>query len=216
MARRRGSGRAQVELRHHRDREPRQPADHRAVDADVLQVGPDVALELGDELLLLPMIWSSTKRPNFARCSSTSAGAASRICSSIHCRIAGSASSCSPKAHHDGDASREGRLQILAQPGAKLLPEPGDVAGERRALEHLVAHPVHRARASRVLLQPLDERRHELVEARAQLVVAVAAHLRDLGQRDIDDLQRRLSSSLRSSRLLTLQHAGALLRPRRR
>src|SRR5918911_4736195 len=42
------------ELREDRNDEPGKAADQRAVDADVLQVRADVALELGDQLLFLP------------------------------------------------------------------------------------------------------------------------------------------------------------------
>src|SRR6267378_685993 len=37
-----------------RDQQAGKPADQRAVDADVLEIGPNVALKLADELLLLP------------------------------------------------------------------------------------------------------------------------------------------------------------------
>src|SRR5437762_12612405 len=42
------------ELGERRDDEASEAADQRAVDADVLQIRADVALELGDQLLLLP------------------------------------------------------------------------------------------------------------------------------------------------------------------
>ena len=42
-----------------------------------------------------------------------------------------------------------------------------------------------------VVLQTHDETRHRLVELPAQLVIAIAAHFRDLRDRELDDLQRR-------------------------
>src|SRR5687767_6123519 len=178
-----------------RDGQAGEAAHQRAVDADVLQVGADVALELLHQLLFLPavdlvldeaadlravLLDQRRQRPE-------------DLLVDPLADLAVGLELLAERAHQRRDALpglRIAFLQVLAEPAAELLPQAADVGIERRALQQLVANAVYVNPRRFIILQLLNEPCDRLVEFAAQLVIAVAAHLRDLGDRQLDDLQR--------------------------
>src|SRR3954469_24737690 len=125
------------ELRQGGDREANQGADDRAVDADVLEIGADMALELRDQLLLLPrkdLILDEAaklgavlfhergqRRQDLLVDPSTDRGIGVELLAELD------------------DEARQAAAHAARKPGAKLVPQAADVGRERGTVEHLVA-----------------------------------------------------------------------------
>src|SRR5688500_6306786 len=183
------------EPRQRRDGEASEAAHQRAVDADVLQVGADVALELLHQLLLLPavdLVLDEAADLRAVLLDQRRQRLEDLLVDPLP-DLAIGLELLAERAHQRRDALPGQRivfLQIFAQPAAELLPQPADVGIERRALQQLVANRMDFVFEGRVGPQTDHKPCYCLIKLPAQLVIAIAAHLRNLGDRDLDDLQR--------------------------
>src|SRR5216117_3316530 len=136
------------ELGERRDDEAGEPADQRAVDTDVLEIRADMALELGDQLLLLPahdlvldeaadlravLFDQRRRRPQ-------------DLLVDPLLDLAVGAQRAAERLEHRGEALvQRCRPPVVLgrEPLAELAPQAADVARERRALERFVAQAMH-------------------------------------------------------------------------
>src|SRR5688572_1615410 len=183
------------EPRQRRDGQAGEAAHQRAVDADVLQVRADVALELLHQLLFLPAIDLVLDEAADLRAVllDQRRQRLEDLLVDPLADLAVGLELLAERAHQRRDALPGLRivfLQILAKPAAELLPQAADVGIERGAFQQLVADRMNSVLEGRVGPQTDHKPCYRLVELAAQLVIAIAAHLRDLGDRQLDDLQR--------------------------
>src|SRR5436190_4664141 len=136
------------ELGERRDDEASEAADQRAVDADVLQIRADVALELGDQLLLLPahdLVLDEASDLRAMLLHQRRHAAQDLLVDPVLHLVVGAQRAAERLDHGRCALVQRCRAAVVLgrQPLAEFAPQAGYIAAQRRALERLVAQAVH-------------------------------------------------------------------------